>query len=84
MSKEIRSGDLITIAGILRDGVMDETRSMDTANIQHWRVTKDDGRAMEPVTATGEADVESYWFGRRTWISSRGGVMSHATHHGRN
>ena len=78
----LRRGDRISIAGIFRDGTMDERRSRETAGVQYWRVDSRGGGLLSPVLPSGAPDVESYWFGRATGIvNDRGryGVVSKPT-----
>ena len=70
---DILVGDIISVAGVFRDGTMDESRSHVVDNIQAWRVTADRGAALVPVLSSGEPDVESYWFGRSTGIATERG-----------
>ena len=81
------AGDIISIAGVFRDGAMDERRQDIQDNVQHWRVAAHDGSVLLPILPSGEPDVESYWFGRSSGIVNqhgRYGVVSKPTHAGRN
>lgn len=87
IDKTLRIGDVIEVHGVFRDGTMDESRSRVAENRQIWRVARDGGDELLPILASGEADVESYWFGRATGIAyerGRAGVMSRPTVSGRN
>ena len=80
-------GDIISVAGVFRDGTMDEHRQHVADNVQFWRVAVNGGAALLPVLQSGEPDVESYWFGRATGIVNehgRYGVVSTPTLAGRN
>ena len=84
---DILVGDIISVAGVFRDGTIDEHRSHVTDNVQVWRVAARGGTSLTPVLPSGELDVESYWFGRSTGIvNERGayGVVSRPTVAGRN
>ena len=84
---DILVGDIISVAGVFRDGTMDERRSYITENVQVWRVAAHGGTSLIPVLSSGEPDVESYWFGRSTGIvNERGacGIVSKPTPAGRN
>ena len=83
----IRVGDIISVAGIFRDGTMDEHRQHITENVQFWRVEMNGGTRLLPVLPSGELDMASYWFGRSTGIVNehgRFGVVSTPTLMGRN
>lgn len=73
MSEQILVGDLISIAGIFRDGTMDESKQAVTENVQNWRVLEHGGSRLAPVTPAGEPDVDSYFFGRTTGIAFQHG-----------
>ena len=80
-------GDIISVAGVFRDGTMDAHRQHVSENVQVWRVAANGGTRLLPVLPSGEPDVESYWFGRSTGIvNDRGayGVVSSPTPSGRN
>ena len=83
----ILAGDIISVAGLFRDGTMDEHRQNISENVQVWRVATNGGTKLIPVLPSGEPDVESYWFGRSTGIVNkhgRYGIISEPTHAGRN
>lgn len=65
---DILVGDLITVAGVFRDGTMDEHRQHIADNVQVWRVAEHGGARLLPVLPSGAPDVHSYWYGRSTGI----------------
>ena len=80
-------GDIISIAGVFRDGTMDERQQHISENVQFWRVAVNGGASLLPVLPSGEPDVESYWFGRSSGIVNehgRYGIVSKPTPAGRN
>ena len=42
----LQVGDIIAVAGVFRDGTMDETRQHETDTVQHWHVDAKNGGAM--------------------------------------
>lgn len=69
MDNRIQVGDILSIAGVFRNGTMDESRQYVTDNVQVWRAAAPGGTVLEPVLQNGDPDVESFWFGRMNGIA---------------